>query len=76
MPRAYLNTETRSAIVVNGQGVVNIFSHGDSGRHDQGTNVAVVNLRVGDKVWIRAVGIVQTAYGDSYSAFSGFLLQA
>jgi len=68
-------TEVRAAITVNGIQIAHIFGHGDSGRHDQGAQTVIVNLKVNDEVDVRNIQLDHdVVYGDLYSSFSGILL--
>ena len=73
---SYTNpSEVRAAITVNGIEIAKIFGHGDSGRHDQGAQTVIVNLKVNDEVDVRNINLDHEAvYGNLYSSFSGILL--
>jgi len=67
--------ELHAAITVNGQNVAILYGHGDSGRHDQGSQTVLLHLDVDDEVYIRNIDAVNDfVYGNGYSTFSGILL--
>jgi len=67
--------EVQAAITVNGITIAMVFGHGDSGRHDQGAQTVIVNLKVNDEVDVRNVKFDHdVVYGNLYSSFSGILL--
>jgi hypothetical protein len=70
--------EVQTELALNGQRIIMTFSHGSSGRNDQGCNAAILSLNSGDTVWVRTHspstnGIV---YGNHFTTFSGHLLRA
>ena len=67
--------EIEAAITVNGNSVAKVYGHGDSGRHDQGSQTVLIRLNINDEVYVRNIDIANGyVYGDSYSTFSGVLL--
>ena len=71
-----VDVETRTSIVVNGRRIVSTFGHATQGRHDQGTQVAVLQLNQGDDVSVQNIDIVDASiWGERYTSFSGYLIQ-
>ena len=72
---SFVDTEFHACIMVNGKRTISIFGHGSVGRHEQGTQVAVLQLAVGDTVTIENIDIPDTPlYGGRYTSFTGVLL--
>ena len=64
-----------ASIVQNGNNVGVIYAHGDSGRHDQGAQTVVIQVKQGDEIWVKNIDITDDQiYGGYYSTFSGYLL--
>ncbi|XP_033764097.1 complement C1q tumor necrosis factor-related protein 4-like [Pecten maximus] len=72
VPGKDINTQ----LVKNGGMISAIYAGGQSGTYDHGGNTAIIELAVGDKVWVRVLSDTdQAAILDFvYSSFSGFLL--
>ena len=72
---SWVDTEVHACIMVNGKRTVSIFGHGSAGRHEQGTQVAVLQLAVGDTVTVENIDTPDTpVYGNRYTSFTGVLL--
>ncbi|KAH3715704.1 uncharacterized protein LOC127855545 [Dreissena polymorpha] len=70
-----LNRELHAVIVHNGNVVTRITSHGDSGRHDQGSQTVVIKMNAGDEVAVQNSEYPdESVYGAMYSSFSGYLI--
>ncbi|XP_005094580.1 EMILIN-2-like [Aplysia californica] len=68
------NTKVETAIIVNDKEVARIYS-GAHDAHGSGSNMAVVDLRSGDLVWVRLLYQGGNHVHGYYSTFTGALLQ-
>lgn len=67
--------EAQVDLVRNNIVLAKVYVHGDSGRHDQGSVTATVQLDAGDEVWAQtSVYDDTTIWGGRLSSFTGFLL--
>uniref|UniRef100_A0A0B7AR95 C1q domain-containing protein n=1 Tax=Arion vulgaris TaxID=1028688 RepID=A0A0B7AR95_9EUPU len=69
------NTKVETAIIVNDKEIARIYS-GAHDAHGSGSNMAIVNLRNGDSVWVRLLYQGGNHVHGYYSTFSGALLRA
>jgi hypothetical protein len=71
-------SEIHTGIVVNGIVKLYTFSHGSDQRLDQGSNAVILDLSVGDRVWIQVdkEAGTRTVYGNNFSSFSGYMTHA
>jgi hypothetical protein len=69
-------SEIHTRLVVNGNFRLSTFSHGSEHRLDQGSNAVILNLLVGDRVWIQVDSEARTVYGNNGSSFSGYMTHA
>ncbi|XP_060601158.1 complement C1q tumor necrosis factor-related protein 3-like [Ruditapes philippinarum] len=68
---SHTNELLQTEIVKNGIREVMIYSYDND--HEQGSNSVVLQLNIGDEVWVRHLGMVGTkVYGNGWSTFSGF----
>jgi len=71
----YLFSSSLLTHQVNGNTVAKVYGHGDSGRHDQGSQTVLVRLDINDEVYVRNIDIANDyVYGELASTFSGVLL--
>ncbi|XP_052777455.1 cerebellin-2-like isoform X2 [Mya arenaria] len=69
------SVELHADLVHNGNVINRVYGHGDSGRHAQGSQTAVLQLQVSDEVWVRNIDYNdESVYGGAYSSFCGSLL--
>lgn len=66
--------EVWAQFLLNGEKVSHIYARASDGRHDQGANTVVLQLKKGDTVCVQN-DHKATIYGERYSSFSGVLLQ-
>ena len=65
----YVETE----ITVNGNKVLAYLYSKGTNSYDQGSNMAIVHLEAGDKVWMRLIGHEGTkVFGNGWCTFSGY----
>ncbi|XP_045206763.2 complement C1q-like protein 4 [Mercenaria mercenaria] len=71
------NREVWCQIVVNGVIKASVYARGTDTRHDQGSQVMIIQLQQGDTISVQNLAADYAIYGDGdiYSTFSGFLLQ-
>ncbi|CAG5114731.1 unnamed protein product, partial [Candidula unifasciata] len=69
------NTKVETAIIVNDKEIARIYS-GAHDAHGSGSNMAIVNLRTGDSVWVRLLYQGGNHVHGYYSTFSGALLRS
>ncbi|XP_060581502.1 complement C1q-like protein 4 [Ruditapes philippinarum] len=64
-------------LIVNGAIKASVYARGTDGRHDQGSQALVIQLKQGDDIAVQNVAADDAIYGDPtiYSTFTGFLLQ-
>jgi hypothetical protein len=68
---SHTNEVLETEIVKNGVRKVLMYSYDNV--HEQGTNSVVLQLNIGDEVWVRHTSTVGTkVYGNGWSTFSGF----
>ncbi|XP_053399483.1 complement C1q tumor necrosis factor-related protein 3-like [Mercenaria mercenaria] len=74
---AYNDREVWCQMVVNGVNKASVYARGTDNRHDQGSQVIIIQLQQGDDISVQNVAADDAIYGDGtiYSTFSGFLLQ-
>ena len=71
----FQNGEVLAEMVHNGNPVTNIYCHGDSGRHDQGSQTVVIKMNAGDEVAVRNFYHADDSiWGGQFSSFSGYLI--
>ncbi|KAH3722113.1 hypothetical protein DPMN_065065 [Dreissena polymorpha] len=69
------NGEVLAEMVHNGNPVTHIYCHGDSGRHDQGSQMVVIKINAGDEVAVRNYYHADDSiWGGLFSSFSGYLV--
>ena len=67
--------DIQTEITVNGNfTIARMFTGTHDGDFDQGVNMGLVRLGVGDKVWVRKTSVEgDDLFGDRWTTFSGFL---
>lgn len=70
-----LTLQVETAIIVNDKEIARIYS-GAHDAHGSGSNMAIVNLRSGDSVWVRLLYQGGNHVHGYYSTFSGALLKS
>lgn len=62
-------------IMLNGNTVANINERGTGNRHGSGSQAVILQLKEGDRIYVKNSGAASALWGEGYSSFTGFLMQ-